>query len=169
MVKINNQVDILITKLLVQYFPNVSRIAVIIAPGITYQRLELYEDDRVPCIIIKLNLTPRKHVIVASYYRQWSLINKNLNYAGNKPEHQIVRFNRFRKVIDNIMLNNESLIIAGDLNLDRWLPNDPYTRPDIKDTLPLLDELLDEYNLAKINNKCTTPCQLQKSSILSNT
>ena len=108
----------------------------------------------------------RKHLILRAYYREWSLMDKDIPYESNKPHDQNIRFRLFREVIDRVSVNSPSIVIAGDLNLDKWLPNDPYTRPDIQETLPLLDELIEDKNLTIMNTKCTRFMTNERPSML---
>ena len=59
------------------------------------------------------------------------------------------------KVIDDAIEDNENAIIAGDLNIDRHLPNNPTSRPDIKVMTMLLEELINRRNLLQMNHKPT--------------
>ena len=86
-----------------------------------------------------------------AYYRQWSVRDKSALHITNKPYDQNMRFLRFRAIVDEVIKDNKNLIIAGDMNLDRHLPNDPYNRPDIRETLALQDEMLEDHNLTVIN------------------
>ena len=43
------------------------------------------------------------------------------------------------------------LLIAGDINLDRNQSNNPYNRKDIKDTLPMLDDMIADHKLTQLN------------------
>ena len=56
-------------------------------------------------------------------------------------------------IISKVNQTKIPYIIGGDLNLDRNMENNPYLRNNIKDTLPLLDELIEENELTQLNWK----------------
>ena len=87
-------------------------------------------------------------------------------YHTNKPEDQVYCFKKFMNIINDIMSNDSRVLIGGDLNLDLNLMNDPYNRQDIRDTLPLLDEIIDDHSFTQLNNNNTRFRAGQRPSLL---
>ena len=133
------------------YTDKVSRIAVIIADTIDYTRRTDLENKQTPCIVIQVHISKQKSIFVVGFYRQWKLLDQTNPYPSRSPCDQMFRFSLFRNIIDKIALEDKPTVILGDLNLDRFKDNDPYTRTDIKDTLPMLDSLLDDHSFTQHN------------------
>ena len=132
-----------------------SRLTIIIDKNLPYERRRDLEDDTTPCIVIQVKISTRKSIIIVGYYRQWKLLDQTNPDSTRHPDHQMARFRRFRAIMDKVNRTGLPFIINGDINLDRVMANNPYSRGDIKDTLPLLDELIDDLNCTQINWKPT--------------
>ena len=101
--------------------------------------------------VIEVKISPRKSLMVIGYYRQWRLLDPANPYPTRHPRDKMARFGKFREIKDRVVKTKKPLIVGGDLNLDCYLPNNPYSRPNIQDTLPLLDALLEDLEITQLN------------------
>ena len=44
----------------------------------------------------------------------------------------MARFNEIATIIENVVGNNYPTIVAGEINIDRYIDNDPLSRGDVK-------------------------------------
>ena len=58
------------------------------------------------------------------------------------------------------------LVIAGDINIDRHMPNDPMRRPDLRALIPIWEDFTMTNNLAQLNHKPTRHQSGCNSSLL---
>ena len=133
----------------------VSRILLIIDDKIKYTRRTDLESSDIPCVIIEIQISTRKSKFLVGYYRQWKLLNSDNPHPSRSPIDQMHRFGMFRQVMESVAMLKKPFVIMGDLNLDRCHINNPYQRGDIKDTLPLLDSLIEDLNCTQLNWKPT--------------
>ena len=87
-------------------------------------------------------------------YKQFAPTINLKQYHSNKPDHQKERFKCLEQIINSIHID-QPLLIMGDLNLDQNPANNLHARPDIKDTLPLYDDMDANRNLCLMNSKPT--------------
>ena len=69
-------------------------------------------------------------------------------------------------IMRRIVRDGFSLIIAGDLNIDRHAQNDLLSRPELKALTPILEDLMLTENISQLNFKPTRHQTGCKSSLL---
>ena len=129
-----------------------ARLTVMIKKGIQYERKTSFENDRC-AIVIKVKISRRKWVHIVAIYRQWQVLGDN---PDNKPnssdkDDQVLRFEEIASIIEKVIDDNNPTIVAGDINIDRNIDNDPLKRPDIKALTEVLETTMEECSLVQMN------------------
>ena len=70
--------------------------------------------------------------------------------------------NIWDKVID---LNHETLI-SGDINIDRHIPNNPESRPELKEMIKMIEKFMRDKSVNQVNFKPTRHRNKQRSTLL---
>ena len=146
---------------------NKSRITVMLKRNITYTRLYELETSESSAIWLKVKVSPRKYVYILCVYRQWHTLpeldpNKNSGLLIN----QIKRFDELMKPIQKLAEDGQSILVAGDINIDQLLTNDPDSRYDIRKLNEVLTKYKDLAQLQQLNFKATRHQQGCRPSLL---
>ena len=91
-------------------------------------------------IVLKVKMSKGKNLTVVAIYRQWQLppeMRTDPSKCG--PAAQFDRWSRIMTSIRNLKTNNDPMVVFGDLNIDQWAPNDPLSRPEIKQLNDMLE------------------------------
>ena len=81
-------------------------------------------------------------------------------------QDQAVRLRKLVKSYQDAIDTGSSIVIGGDLNIDRHLPNDPLERSDLKVLYPILDDFINTNNLTQMNWEPTRHRSGNKSSLV---
>ena len=146
---------------------NLVRLAVLIKKGIVYQRLKSIEMEDICLMVIKVRISRGKYVHIANIYHQWNLPT-HLQVSPDKVglPAQLDRFDRLMTAINTINKSSIPLIVQGDINIDQWQPNDPLSRPDIRQLNEKLVDFKCDLNLQQCNFKPTRFRNGQNPSLL---
>ena len=79
-------------------------------------------------------------------YRQYNGTSPSCPYNQRSDNDAILRFNDMVNIWNDVDRLNKPTMIVGDLNLDRWEPNNPENRNDIKNIIPILKDFQSNKN-----------------------
>ena len=117
----------------------IARIMIIIKKDIVYERLEDFENDFNCAIVIKLKQSKKKHTLLIGAYRQWKSVGSTNPYSSDSTYNQVIQMKHLMSLFQKVLDEGSTVLVGGDLNVDRHLPNDPLGRADLKDLYPMLD------------------------------
>ena len=132
-----------------------ARIMLLVKKEVIYERMGALENDVNSAIVIRVSLSKRKFIYIIGVYRQWKSVGSSNPFSSESNHDQLVRMNHLMNLIQKVINEGFPVLIGGDFNIDRHLPNDPINRPDLKDLYPLLDDLITNNALTQLNTKPT--------------
>ena len=71
-----------------------------------------------------------------------------------------------QKSIESIKDKADHMVIIGDLNIDQWAENQPWLRPELRALQPILDRIIVNNGLKRMNHSPTRHCLNQRSSLI---
>merc|ERR1711954_511778 len=110
-------------------------------------------------ILVKIRL-------IAAVYRQWKARGESGANTSLCIARQCQRLKVMTEKLNKIFEDNFELVVAGDMNIDQHIRNNPCNRPDIKALTPILEELMMTKNIIQMNHKPTRHQVGCKSSLL---
>merc|ERR1711954_258739 len=110
-------------------------------------------------ILVKIRL-------IAAVYRQWKARGESGANTSLCIARQCQRLKVMTEKLNKIFEDNFELVVAGDMNIDQHIRNNPCNRPDVRALTPILEELMMTKNLAQMNFKPTRHQNGCKSSLL---
>ena len=117
--------------------------------------MEDLENKENPMIMIKIQEKKGKNLLIAGLYRQWKAPGES---GANTSEGIRRQCKILEMVIEKLTIANSrgfEIILAGDFNIKRHMPNDPCSRPELKTLTHILEDFLLSQNMAQINFKPT--------------
>ena len=117
-------------------------------------------------VIIKIPHKNKKSTIIIGSYRQWKSVGSSLPFNSDSIHDQTFRLNQLISSYQKATDSGSSIIIGGDINIDRHLPNDPLERNDLKVLYPILDDFITINNMTQVNWSPTRHRIGQKSTLL---
>ena len=109
------------------------------------------ENDVNSCAVAKIIRSKNKALYIAATYRQWQGQSQTCRYNKYKNEDQIRRLKDLIQIWEKMLKKNQQILIAGDLNLDRHQPNNPLSRAELKDLIPLFEDFIEVNNVTQLN------------------
>ena len=135
-----------------------------ILPGAKYARSSIMIHDSIPytqcynlenninsCLVIKIERSRNLSIYVAATYRQWRGVSSECRFNKYDNDHQILRLQALINLWKYLLSQGQMLLIGGDVNIDRHLPNNPLGRAELKDLIPMFQDFLDEENVSQLN------------------
>ena len=90
-----------------------ARACLFVKDNVNYKRRPELEPSGLACVIIEVKFNKFSFIVIG-YYRQWAVPGEPYS---DSPASQILRFNKFTKLINKIGGNNK-ILVASDTNLD---------------------------------------------------
>ena len=143
-----------------------ARLSVLVKCNFEFERKIEFENDVNPTIVLNVKTSLRKHHTIIANYRQWKGTAPGCTFNGRHDDHSVRRFKEMIKVWEAALAQNNPTTIFGDLNIDRYEPNDPESRPDLKNLIPLLKDVQSNHNLVLINTEPTRYRHGQRPTLL---
>ena len=128
-----------------------ARVTLMIDNDIKFERLPNYEDNTNPMIVVRVKETRGRHLVIVAIYRQWKAPGETEANTAEGIGRQCLRLKDMTKNINALCDEKYEIIIGGDLNIDRHLPNDPLRRPEVRALTPILEDIMMSQNIAQLN------------------
>ena len=117
-------------------------------------------------LCLKIREPKGKSLMVVGLYRQWKAPSKEKANDKEGIKRQCKRLEKVGELLNKVVNDGNELVLAGDINIDRHLPNNPCQRPELKALTPILEDMMASLNLVQMNHKPTRHMIGQKSSLL---
>ena len=143
-----------------------ARLSVLVNKNLEVQRHNNIENDINPTIVLTVNTSAKKHHTLVANYRQWKGTAPNYNYNLRTDDHAIERLKEMTKVWESAIQLGNPTTIVGDINIDRYEPNDPESRPDLKNLIPILRDFQIQNKLILVNKEPTRYRHGQRPTLL---
>merc|ERR1711954_322276 len=85
---------------------------------------------------------------------------------GNGIKLQKSRLVKFANTINHLQTQASHLVLIGDYNIDQWAENEPWLRPELRALQPILDRIMTNNSLTRINKLPTRHAPHCTSSLL---
>merc|ERR1711954_627910 len=131
-----------------------------------FERADEYEDQVNPMASIRIKESRNKSIIVTGIYRQWKAPSETDSNTAEGIARQVQRLELAVEGLSRVVKDGNVHLVAGDLNIDRHLPNDPLSRPDMRALTPVLEDYLMDASMVQVNWKPTRHQQGCRSSLL---
>ena len=95
-----------------------ARVTILVKKDIKFTRLNVYEDDTNPRILLKIREKKGKNLVIAGLYRQWKAPGET---GANTSEGIKRQCSRLKMVVDSlnkVCEEDYELVVAGDINID---------------------------------------------------
>ena len=145
---------------------NNARLSVLVNKKLEVQRLTNLENNINPTIVLTVKTSAKKHHTVVANYRQWKGTAPTCDFNERNDDHSIKRFKEMLKVWEEAIKLGNPTTIVGDINIDRHEPNDPESRADIKNLIPMLKDFQSNHNVVLTNKEPTRYRHGQRPSLL---
>ena len=144
-----------------------SRIKVTIKNGLPIVQCRELESDNNSTMVLKFKENEVKSLYLIGSYHQWQHFGDPKAKSSEGINQQIVGMTQPGELISNIKLKsqNNSLIWAVDLNVDKNPCDDNSMRPDLRLITPIFGEIIDKKDLAQLK-LCNMWHRLGKESLL---
>ena len=142
-----------------------SRCIMIIKNTVQYERLDV-DDDENPIVAISIKTKKHQKAVIVGHYRQWRMPGEGPPNDKDGIKRQKIRLEKFSKTIDHLQALGSHLILLGDYNIDQWAENEPWLRPEIRALQPILDRIISNNGLTRMNKIPTRHAAHNNSSLL---
>ena len=149
----------------IQPFPK-ARLTIMVHHDVPFERAEEYEDQVNPMASIRIRESRNKAIIITGIYRQWKAPAETDSNTAEGIARQVQRLELAIQSLSRVVSDGNIHLVAGDINIDRHLPNDPLSRPDLRALTPVLEDYLIDSSMVQINHKPTRHQLGSRSSLL---
>ena len=146
-------------------FPK-ARLTIMVHQDVPFERAEEYEDQVNPMASIRIRESRNKAIIITGIYRQWKAPAETDSNTAEGIARQVQRLELAVQSLSRVVSDGNIHLVAGDINIDRHLPNDPLLRPDLRALTPVLEDYLIDSSMLQINHKPTRHQLGSRSSLL---
>ena len=143
-----------------------ARLSVLVKSNFEFERKVELENDINPTIVINVKTSLRKNHTLVANYRQWKGTAPSCSFNGRIDDHAVKRFIEMTNVWKSALAMNNPTTILGDINIDRLEVNDPVSRQDLKNLIPILKDIQSSHNLVLMNNEPTRFRHGQRPTLL---
>merc|ERR1711954_503279 len=109
------------------------------------------EDDENPTIVINIKERMGENLIVIGMYRQWKAPREGGSNTDPGIARQVQRLKLAFEKLEENKIKDFDILLGGDINIDRHLPNNPLARPELKALSPVLEDFMTTCNLTQLN------------------
>merc|ERR1711954_519737 len=143
-----------------------ARLTIMVHQDVPFERADEYEDQVNPMASIRIKESRNKSIIVTGIYLQWKAPAETDSNTAEGIARQVQRLELAIQSLSRVVSDGNIHLVAGDINIDRHLPNDPLSRPDLRALTPILDDYLIDSSMVQINHKPTCHQLGSRSSLL---
>ena len=144
-----------------------SRVTVLIKKNtVIYERLAHLEKKNVCTIWIRVRFNNSKWLYLCGVYRQWRLPAQAGFHDSGSTHQQVARLDSILAQVKAVKGLTQTLLIAGDMNIDMSVNRDTLGREDLKVLLPKYQDFICENSLAIINKEYTRYQSGQNPSLI---
>merc|ERR1711954_226937 len=119
-----------------------ARVSMMISKKIKFRRVPEMEDTENPTIVVKIKEKLGKHLIIIGMYRQWKAPGEGGSNTAPGIARQVRRLKLAIETLKSNKIKDYDILLGGDINIDRHLPNNPLSRPELKALTPILEDLM---------------------------
>ena len=143
-----------------------ARLAILIHKRYEYERCSDMENNVNCTMVLKILRKSKNPLKLVGVYRQWKGTSDMCSYNGKDRLSSLQRFRDLTKIITEVSNLPGETILAGDFNVDRFQPNNPERRNDLKLIIPEFEECLANNDLTLINSKPNHHRHGQRSTLI---
>ena len=129
---------------------NLSRVSFYIRKNIQYKRRTDLENNINSTIVIEVKRSKGQRVFIIGSYLQWRGKSPLCPYNEYDNHHAILRLRDLITLWERVVKLGQT-VLMGDLNIDYHTPNDPSSRVELKDLIPMMDDFIQNDRMCQLN------------------